>query len=399
MKGNVLKFRWLERRTDMPPKIQVLADVPFPVPSYRFDQKNDMFKRALWDEKIQPQGERFYKEVHYLEKAGFRKIDYALRNAAWNLEWSAGLGNSQSNSGLYSWSGSPAKVKHYQETAGPVEDSPAEMSRKIKRAARFLGADLIGICKLHPNWVYSKEYNTITRDHHPIEIPEECKHVVVMAIEMDYETIRTSPSGVEGAAVGLGYSKMVFVANLVAMFIRGLGYKAIPSGNDTALSIPLAMAAGLGESSRMGLLVTERFGPRVRLCKVLTDLPLLHDSYRPFGVSEFCKTCKKCARHCPSQAIPHGNMTVEGLNISNHSDTLKWYVDGEKCFSFWSRIRMDCANCIRVCPYNKPPGWIHDGVRKVTQKTTLLNPFFLWMDALLGYDKPFNADKFWHRNK
>ena len=40
---------------------------------------------------------------------------------------------------------------------------------------------------------------------------------------------------------------------------------------------PLAIMAGLGELSRIGILITPEFGPRVRLCKVFTDLPLQAD--------------------------------------------------------------------------------------------------------------------------
>jgi reductive dehalogenase len=377
-------------------KEQTDSEFPFLIPPYRFDQKNDMFKRAIWDTKMQPYGLLFYREVKYQQKIGYRKTEYAFRNAAWNLEWGAGFGNSRSNFGLYSWDGVPTKIKHFVETGDPVKESPEEMSRIIKKVAHFFGAGLVGICKLHPNWVYSYEYNTITREHYTIEVPQECSNTIVMAIDMDYETIRTSPTGVQGAAVGLGYSKMVFVANLLATFIRGLGYRAIPTGNDTALSVPLAMAGGLGEWSRMGLLITEKFGPRVRLCKVFTDLPLQYDSYRPFGVMKFCKTCRKCAIKCPSQAIPHGDMTTEGPNISNQSGVLKWYVDGEKCFSFWARNGMDCATCIQVCPYNKPPGVIHDVVRGIIRKTPLFNHFFAWMDSVLGYEKSYSAERFWN---
>ena len=368
---------------------------PFPIPTDRFDQKNEMFKRSLWDEKMQPYARGFYEEVVYQQKVGYRKLDYAFRNAAWNLEWGFGFGNARSNSELYSWDAIPAKIKRFVEAGEQVKESPEEMSRIIKKVARFLGADLVGIGKLHPNWVYSREFNVLTREHYPIDLPDDSHNAIVMAIEMDHDSIRSSPSGVAGAATGLGYSKMAFVANLMATFIKGLGYRAIPCGNDTALSIPLAMAAGLGEGSRMGLLITEKYGPRVRLCKVFTDLPLEYDSYHPFGVVEFCKSCKKCATHCPSQAIPHSHMTTEGPNISNQSGVLKWYVDAEKCFSFWGKNRMDCANCIRVCPYNKPPGIVHDAIRAVIRKTNLFNPFFIWTDTLLGYDKIQPAKKFW----
>ena len=235
----------------------------------------------------------------------------------------------------------------------------------------------------------------MTQEHYPIEIPEGCHNAIVMAVEMDYEGIRTSPSSVEAAATGLGYSRMVFVANLMAIFIRHLGYRAIPSGNDTTLSIPLAMAAGLGEAGRHGLLITKRFGPRVRLCKVFTNLPLHYDSYQPFGVTEFCQICRKCAIHCPPQAISHGDMATEGPNISNHSGILKWYSNYEKCFEFWSRIRMDCANCIRVCPYNKPQGLLHDFVRWQVRNLPWMNRLMVKLDDLFGYGNQMNADQFW----
>jgi epoxyqueuosine reductase len=368
---------------------------PFPVPSYRFDQKNEMFKRSRWDEKILPDARGFYEEVLYQQKYGYRKLDYAFRNAAWNLEWGYAFGNARSNFGLYSWDAVSAGMKRFVEVGEAVKESPAEMSRIIKKVARFLGANLVGICQVHPNWIYSHEFNVLTKEHYPLEVPEDSRNAIVMAVEMDYETIRSSPSGVAGAATGLGYSKMAFLANLMASFIKGLGYRALPCGNDTALSIPLAMAAGLGEGSRMGLLITEKYGPRVRLCKVLTDLPLEYDTYHPFGVNEFCKTCKKCAAHCPSQAISFGDRTTEGNNISSQSGILKWYIDAEKCFSFWGKNRMDCATCIRVCPYNKPPGRVHDAIRSVIQKTNVFNPFFVWMDTLFKYDEIKPSKKFW----
>ncbi|MCL5943161.1 MAG: reductive dehalogenase [Actinobacteria bacterium] len=299
---------------------------PFPVPTYRFDQKNEMFKRSVWDESMRPLGDRFYRNVLYREKVGYRRVDYAFRNAAWNLEWSAAFGNSCSGKGLYSWDAVSPKLIPYLEAGPPVTDSPEAMNAVVKKVARFFGADLVGVCAVHPHWVYSHEFDLLEREHRLLELPEGCDTAVVLAVAMDRTGIQAAPTGVAGAATGLGYSKMAFVANLLATFIRGLGYRAIPCGNDTALSIPLAMAAGLGEGSRMGLLVTPEHGPRVRLCKVFTDLPLASDRYRPFGVVEFCRTCKKCADHCPSRAIPAGDMTTAGPNISSHSGVPRWAI-------------------------------------------------------------------------
>lgn len=92
------------------------------------------------------------------------------------------------------------------------------------------------------------------------------------------------------------------VASL-AEFIRGLGYQAIPSINDTAQSVPFAIDAGLGELSRLNKLVTPEFGAAVRLCKVFTDMPMACDSPIRSGVEDLCRQCKRCAEACPSRAL------------------------------------------------------------------------------------------------
>ena len=371
------------------------APLPFPIPDRRFDQRNEMFKRRTWDEKILPHRNRLYGQVHYQEQYGYRKLDFALRNAAWNMEYGFGFGSMRGNSGLYSWTEVADKVKRFIETDGRVKHSPAENSRIVKKAARFLGADLVGICNAHPNLIYSHELDLTSMEHRAIELPDGCTNAVVLAVEMDYESARYSPDAISGASTGLGYSMQAVLANLVATFIRGLGYRAIPSGNDTALSIPLAMAAGLGELGRMGLLITEPFGPRVRICKVFTDMPLEYDGYRPFGVTEFCRTCKKCAVSCPSQSIPFGEPTFEGPSTSNFSGVSKWYIDPEACFLFWVKNWMDCNNCVRVCPFNKPPGLLHDSVRYFIRKMPSLNRLMIWLDDLFGYGKPISTKDFW----
>ncbi len=370
---------------------------PFPVPDYRFDQRNEMFKRRTWDEEFIPHGARLYGQVRYQDKYGFRKLDYALRNAAWNIEYGFAFGNMCCNEGLYSWTHVSDKVKRFIETDGPVVDAPEVNARNVKKAARFLGADLVGICYAHPNLIYSHELNLLKMEHSPVELPEGCTNAVVMAVEMDYETCAYSPDGISGASTGLGYSRQAIVANLVATFIRGLGYRAIPSGNDTGPSVPLALAAGLGELGRMGLLITEKYGPRVRICKVFTDMPLAFDGYRPFGVTQFCETCKKCVRHCPSQAISADGPAMKGPSPCNHSGVEKWYINPEKCFMFWVKNWMDCNNCVMVCPFNKPPGKLHEFVRYMIRKHPVFNRFMLRMDDVMGYGRaiPNHEKNFW----
>jgi reductive dehalogenase len=216
-----------------------------------------------------------------------------------------------------------------------------------------------------------------------------------MAVEMDYDLVQTSPAGGASTATGLGYSRMAIVTIMLAQFIRDLGYQAIPRGNDMALSIPIAIEAGLGELGRHGLLITEEFGPRVRLCEVLTDLPLLPDAPRFFGVREFCEKCMKCAEDCPSRAITFGEESTEGPSVSNNPGVFKWYIDPEQCFKYWVANGLDCSNCIRSCPFNQKAGWHHDLVRATIKRTPMLNPLFLWFHDVVGYDKQADPGNYW----
>jgi epoxyqueuosine reductase len=226
------------------------------------------------------------------------------------------------------------------------------MSERIKYVARFYGASLVGICKVDPHWVYSRYYNKQEGISGELELPY--KYAIVMGIEMDWAELETSPGYGGAAASTLGYSQMAFVASSLAKYIRTLGYPAVPSGNDTTQSIPLAIDAGLGQLGRCGLLVSPQFGPRQRLCKVYTDLPLQPDQPTDFGLSDFCPKCGICARNCPALAIQRGEPTTTPTSISNRTGILRWPVNVTKCYAFWRANGNPCAICIKSCPWGWP---------------------------------------------
>ena len=161
------------------------------------------------------------------------------------------------------------------------------------------------------------------------------------------------PSALSGTATGVGYSHDTLVLLGLAQYVRNLGYRAVATMNDTALAIPLAIKAGLGEYGRHGLLITEEFGPRVRIGKIFTDLPLEPDRPKTFGVQAFCDLCRRCSDACPVKAIPTGPPSEEIYNRSNIVGVKKWTVDAEPCFRFWANQNSDCSICVRVCPYNR----------------------------------------------
>jgi ferredoxin len=297
----------------------------------------------MWDSSWKGYGKEYDEKVLDIiaqGKPGYSRIDFALAYASWTVH--------DAFEGGFSWT----KIKPYRTPVDTVGidwtktkhevDDPHKMSLYVKRAAKLFGASLVGICKLNRDWVYAE-----------VDIPPKFENVIVMAVEMDPEGIATSPAVSAAAATGVGYSKMAFVTACMGEFIRNLGYEAIQCGNDTALSIPLAIDAGLGELGRNGLLITPQYGPRVRLCKVFTDLPLEPDKPIEFGVTEFCKKCKSCAKHCEIGAISMDDEpNFETVCQSNSPGALKWYVNAEKCYLFWCENGADCSTCIKVCPYN-----------------------------------------------
>jgi reductive dehalogenase len=370
-----------------------------------------MFRRTRYDPEWVQRAGTFYGPMQPRDRAGYRLEEQALVDAAWYVEDHCARGCQGSNQpGLYAWEngatesqqslaesglgGVPSTARVPSELKVDVSD-PGEVTRKVKRAACLFGASLVGVCELDERWAYSHVSDDTSGQHKPLDLPEGVRSVVVMAVEMDYGLMQTAPTGGAAAATGLGYSKMAFLSGLLARFIRNLGFQALPCGNDTALSIPLAVEAGLGELGRNGLLITEKYGPRVRLCKVFTDLPLVPGEPRFFGVEAFCRVCLKCAELCPSRAISFGERTAEAINISTNPGVLKWPVNAEQCFKYWVANGLDCSTCIRVCPFNQEAGWLHEAVRLGIRHAPWLDRVFLWFDGTLGYGRQRDPETIW----
>lgn len=364
-------------------------------PVERFDQKNEMFKRPFWDSEFRDLKRKALGLVIPKDRAGYGLSEVALADAAWYLEYGFAQSIVVGQTGLLSWDSTPVGVNKMPDGLKIEVTEPERLTRDIKKVATYFGADLVGVCRLDRRWLYSNSFNFFSRESKPVEIPEEYEYAIVMAHEMDYNLIRYAPTDIGDAGTGMGYTKMAFTAGLLARFIRDLGYKAVPCGNDTALSVPMAMQAGLGELARNGLLITREYGPRVRLSKVFTDLPLAVDRPIEFGVTGFCSKCLRCTDSCPSRAIIPGERTTEPHNISNASGELKWPVDGEKCLKFWGANGCSCIVCIRVCPFNKHMNWFHRSVGWVATHVPWATSLLVRADSLLGYGKQADAEHFW----
>jgi len=332
----------------------------------RFEQKNDVFCRATWDDEIKSEKTAAFYDGFFMPSArvrkadGFGQKDYALRNAAWHA---ANVFRDTEKCGKYR-NDSPSESRREGYTAcftlhdeGWPEPypfkNPEEATRDIKRVARFFGVGALGICAYDERWMYKSIYSRATGESKPPEIPSDLPYVIVTGVPMDRDLIRTVPSALAGAATGLGYSHETVAVVTLAQFIRNLGYRAFASLNDSALSVPLGLQAGLGEAGRNGSLISEEYGPRFRISKIFTDVPLVVDKPKNLGVTRFCGICDRCAKACPPKAIPHDEPSTTIHSKSNIKGVKKWTSIAEKCFRFWASQNTDCIICIRVCPYNR----------------------------------------------
>jgi epoxyqueuosine reductase len=333
------------------------ADVGFEVtPEFeRFNQMNDMFTRAMWDDTVKSAATDEFFASYRMEAAprrgeGFGPRDFALRNAAWLV--SDIISNRSADDGLRE--GFQGAIKNDTPVA-PIKaevGAPADESRDIKRLARFFGADLCGITHIDPRWHYTHRPDTAQMKPVPNALPDGMTHVIVMGHEMDKGLVDTYPSALAGAATGREYSHEAAIVMQLAAYIRNLGYQAIASMNDTALVVPYAIKAGLGEYGRNQMVLTPQFGPRVRFSKIFTDMPLYVDVVREIGLTKYCHNCTICAEACPPKALPKGEPKVGSDSPSTLKGVKKWSANCEACFGYWAKLKTDCAICMRVCPFN-----------------------------------------------
>jgi epoxyqueuosine reductase len=341
------------RRVSQPTYAQFIAG-----PVERFDQRNHVFSRTVWDKdyqqeltKIVPRTPRESPE-QILEGMAFVAGSIYTDDAVGSLNpnYRGYSGHLQDTGGMYDWN-DPVSTNQY-----PVSD-PVQMSLRIKQVARIFGADLVGITRLDQRWVYSHYFDRESGAYGKLNVPYP--FAIVMAIEMDWAEIATSPRFGASAITAHAYSRMGEISSKLAKYIRTLGFPAVPSGNDSTQSIPLAIDAGLGELGRLGLLLTPEFGGRQRICKVYTDLPLVPDQPIDFGMQRYCETCFVCAKNCPAKAIRTEERTTQVTSISNRTGLRRWPVNVSECYKFWRANGMDCSNCIRACPWSLPNrGWL-----------------------------------------
>lgn len=112
-----------------------------------------------------------------------------------------------------------------------------------------------------------------------------------------------------------------------------------------------ATRAGLGWIGKTDLLISEKFGPRIRLATVLTNYRFENPGI-PITESQ-CGKCAVCVEMCPGQAA-NGKL----WNVSLDRDQ---FYDAFKCYDACRKLSLErldkkvslCGICVSVCPFGK----------------------------------------------
>ncbi len=272
-----------------------------------------------------------------------------------------------------------------------LPDNPAIISRHIKSLGYFIGADIMGICDL-PKWaVYSHDMLG-----NPVELSH--KYAICIVVDQGRRTMDASSGNdfISAAQSGRGYAMCGYIGNILASYIRMLGYPAQLHSIQgyRVLVSPLLLLSGIGELSRAGIVLNPFLGMRFKASVVTTDLPLVSDKPIDFGLQDFCNKCMKCAIECPSRSISTGEKVMRN-GYEN------WELNSETCtrYRLGNPVGNSCGRCIKVCPWNKPEGWTHDLIRWMVRHTPFMNGLIIKMDDICGYGKVDLDKKWWFDNQ
>jgi ferredoxin len=251
-----------------------------------------------------------------------------------------------------------SSIKNLFISAKGVRDNPHTGKRTmdpqtLKELEEFtfaLGISKIGYTQVNPDHIFDG-----------FEIL--CDMAMVLALEMDRELVKTSPSIEFAEEIYRTYDELGIAVNKVADWLRERGYDchASPAVGGDVNMVPVAQDAGIGCVGKNGILVTPEFGPCVRLAAVfidVDDLPISTQNEHMW-IRDFCDTCNRCIKTCPAEAIYHQPEIL--------TDGTERFIDLEKCAVPFSE---GCSTCIKDCVFT--PG-NYEKIKNVFMAKSFIN--------------------------
>jgi reductive dehalogenase len=273
----------------------------------------------------------------------------------------------------------------------PIPQEPDILTRHTKAVGYFLKADLMGACKVPESAYYSHD-----KQGKPIEPRFENAIIIVMRKDLQAMHASTGRDWIGDPISFQAYQHLGMVAETLANYIRRLGWEASPQYGPSfvdrySVQLPrLLLEAGIGEVSRVGIILNPYLGLGFKAAAVLTDMPIVPDKPIDFGLQSFCQKCKICAENCPSRAIPTGDKVMY-----NGYET--WKLNTRNCasFNFTNKNGTMCNRCVKSCPWSNPNTWPHNLVRTLVMHSRLAQQIAIRIAYLLDTGKDHPEDKWW----
>ncbi|MEW5872076.1 MAG: 4Fe-4S dicluster domain-containing protein [Chloroflexota bacterium] len=348
-------------------------------PKRRVDEREIMFARA----RLRPDSAEY--QSYYAMHPEHQESDDRTRSKPGLLSLQARFANPflfASPEGSFGLTGALREAVD-GPVAGERQVLPAEeLTAYLKSLARYYGALEVGVTELQPYHVYTHVGRGTGTYGDEVRLPH--RYALAFTVAMDLDMVAAAPMPPIVMESARQYVESARVAVQLAGAIRALGYpaRAHIDGNYRVIAPLVGRDAGLGEIGRMGLLMSPRQGPRLRLGVVTVDADLISDGRKTDGsVVDFCSICKKCATNCPSQSIPFGERSeIDGA--------LRWQINSEACFHYWNVIGTDCGRCMAVCPYAHADNAFHNLVRWGIVRSGFFRRLAYWMDDFFYGEKP-----------
>jgi len=343
------------------------------LPSERFDERDTMFARMARSAGTEPYDD------YYQLRSELQDVDDRLRMMPKLMSEEGLYFDRELSTAAWKYFDDIDDISVDRETVCDWSNRLQKASNKtnlIKKLARQLGAVAVGCTGLDQEFLYTHKGRFDANYGQQIELTHP--QVIVFLVEMDFQRMQKAPKADTLLESARQYYFSAVIAQTIAAVLKQAGYsaKAQFDAHYDLILPPLAIKAGLGELGRNNILIAEKYGSRVRIGAVTTDLQLRSNQPVAVGAQQFCEICRKCAQLCPPKALSMAEKeSIRGVQ--------KWPTKVEKCYTYWRRVGTDCGLCMSVCPFSHKNNWFHNIVRLFIKYFPTVHRPALWLDHLI----------------
>jgi epoxyqueuosine reductase QueG len=228
------------------------------------------------------------------------------------------------------------------------------LTEDLRGCAKILEIDFISFCS-RDRWDVAPEYGR------PNVYLEDALGIISIGYALNHAPIQNLPESRSAYMLEHDYANRHLdqASHKIARFLEKRGFDAI--GFDAGAGFyrkigksperiagdishkHAAVAAGLGKFGLNNLVLSPKWGPRIRLTTVITNAQL---EYSHIPQENPCLTheCKECVKICPVHAL-------DGW-VREYDPEIGWVMDKKKCheYAFITLKGQRCGLCIKVCP-------------------------------------------------